>query len=99
MELDLLWIGIGLALFGYFIGDGLKNFKNPGASNAIQHMLEDDEEYKLIKQTDLHWFIGISKEDARTLVEEHPAIPHIMINGQMYYPRKQLKKWLLTIGK
>ncbi|WP_253805404.1 hypothetical protein [Fictibacillus arsenicus] len=46
MEISLLWIGLGLAGLDYFIGDGLKNFKNPGNSFS---------EYPvLIKEKDLH---------------------------------------------
>lgn len=29
------WIGLGLAAIGYFIGDGLKNFKKGGGKRAI----------------------------------------------------------------
>ncbi|WP_396898330.1 hypothetical protein ACQRXC_26490 (plasmid) [Niallia taxi] len=32
MDIDFFWIGAGLSVFGYFIGDGLKNFKNPKGS-------------------------------------------------------------------
>jgi hypothetical protein len=32
MEISLLWVGLGLAALGYFIGEGLKHFKNPGNS-------------------------------------------------------------------
>lgn len=36
MEMNLFWIGLGLAALGYFIGDGLKNFKNQkGVIQAI----------------------------------------------------------------
>jgi len=96
MELDFFWLGLGLAAFGYFIGKGLQNFKNPMTPDLFD--LSDDEEHKLIKEKDLYWFIGVSKEDAKKLNEEHPDVPHITLNGQTYYPRKKLKKWLLEIG-
>jgi len=55
MEIDFLWIGLGLAAFGYFIGDGLKNFKN-----------DEDDEHELIKANEVHHFIGVSKDDAKS---------------------------------
>lgn len=96
LELDFFWLAIGLAVFGYFIGDGMKNFKNPSAPNLMDSF--DEEDYQLLKEKDLHWFIGISKEDVHRLVEEHPDVPHIKINDQTYYPKEPLKKWLMEIN-
>lgn len=45
MEIDFFWIGLGIAAFGYFIGNGLKNFKNPEASFQFE-----DEYPTLIKE-------------------------------------------------
>lgn len=98
MDLDLMWIALGIAAFGYFISDGLKNFKNPSASNVVD-MLTNDENHQLIKQSDLHWYIGVSKEDAKKLIEEYPDVPHMSLNGQIYYPKEQLRQWLLNIHK
>ncbi|SHG01509.1 DNA-binding protein [Ornithinibacillus halophilus] len=97
MDLGLLYLGLGLAAFGFFIGDGLKNFKNPSAklSDAFD---DEEEEYKLIKQNELYWVIGVSKEDAKKIIEEYPDIPHITIDGNVYYPKKKVKEWLMTIG-
>ncbi|WP_110926712.1 DNA-binding protein [Bacillus massiliglaciei] len=97
MEWDfILAIGIGAA--GYFIGDGLKNFKNPNAK-GLMDSLEDDDEHELIKESNVHYFMGISKEDAKSLIQEHADIPHIMINGKVYYPKAKLRKWLLSLGE
>lgn len=93
MELDFIWLALGIAVAGYCIGDGLKNFKNPEAKNIMDSFNEDDE-HELIKERDVHYFIGISKEDARSLIQEHPDIPHIMINNSVYYPKEKLRKWL-----
>ncbi|WP_260838837.1 hypothetical protein [Heyndrickxia oleronia] len=30
-----------------------------------------------LMKKDVHYFIGISKEDAQDLLKEHPSIPHI----------------------
>ncbi|WP_085522817.1 DNA-binding protein [Tuberibacillus sp. Marseille-P3662] len=95
--LGLIWIAIGIAVAGYFIGDGLKNFKNPNSKNFLD-ALDEDDELKLIKESDVHHFIGISKEDAKMLLQEYSDIPHIKLNGQVYFPKKQLRAWLLKLG-
>ncbi len=46
MEASLFWVGAGLAALGYFIGEGLKNFKNPKSSY--------DEYPVLMKENQLH---------------------------------------------
>ncbi|WP_087972082.1 DNA-binding protein [Oceanobacillus rekensis] len=97
MELDFFWLAIGLAAAGYFIGDGLKNFKNPEAKSMMDS-LEDDDQYELIKENEIHWFMGITKEDAKFLVKEYPDIPHILINGKIYYPKAKLRQWLMEVG-
>lgn len=97
MELDFIWLAIGLAAFGYFIGDGLKNFKNPSSKSFLESLDEEDE-HELIKESEVHYFAGVSKEDAKKLIEEHPDIPHIKLNGQVYYPKAKLRDWLLKLG-
>lgn len=98
MDIDFFWLALGLAAFGYFIGDGLKNFKNPVGKNLVDSFKEEDE-HELIKESDVHQFMGISREDAEKLVEEHPDIPHLKLNGQIYYPKAKLRKWLMEIGE
>ncbi|MFS0864790.1 DNA-binding protein [Fredinandcohnia sp. 179-A 10B2 NHS] len=95
--MGLLFLGIGIALAGYFIGDGMKNFNNPQAKGVLEHLEEDDLD-ELIKEKDIHYYIGVSKEDAKQLVSEHPDIPHIVLNGTVYYPKTKLRKWLLDLG-
>lgn len=46
----------------------------------------------------MHYFIGITKEDAQTLFQEYPSIPHVTINGKVYYPKSKLREWLLHLG-
>lgn len=99
MEFDFIWIAIGIAVGGYFIGNGLQNFQNPGVKSGISDFFDDDDEHELIKENDVHYFIGISKEDTKHLLQDHPDIPHIIINEQIYYPKAQLRKWLLSLGK
>lgn len=97
LEFDLFWIAIGISIAGYFIGDGLKNFKNPNAKSLFDS-LDEDSEHKLIEENELHDFMGISKEDAKSLIKEHSSIPHVIINGKVYYPKVKLRKWLLNLG-
>ncbi|MGI2328472.1 DNA-binding protein [Planococcus sp. YIM B11945] len=91
----MIWIGLGIALAGYFIGEGLKNFKNPDEVGFF----DEDDEQELIKESEVHYFMGISKEDAKSLVKERNDIPHIWINGKVYYPKAKLRSWLLKLGE
>ncbi|MDY0404490.1 DNA-binding protein [Virgibacillus sp. 179-BFC.A HS] len=99
MEFDLIWIALGIAAAGYFIGNGLKNFKNPDATDSLSEILNDDDEHELIKENNVHYFMGISKEDAKSLVQEYPDIPHVLINNKIYYPKAKLRKWLSNLGE
>lgn len=96
--MGLLFLAIGIAAAGYFIGDGLKNFKNPEAKGVMEK-LEEDDLYELIKEKDIAYHIGVSKEDAKQLIKEHPDIPHIVLNGTVYYPKSKLKQWLSYLGE
>ncbi|PBB05543.1 MULTISPECIES: DNA-binding protein [Salimicrobium] len=98
MEFDFFWIAVGIAFAGYFIGEGLKNFKNPEAGDSFSEIFREEEDYKLIKEKDVHYYIGVSKEDAKTLLQEYPDIPHVTINDKIYYPKAQLHEWLKSIG-
>ena len=100
MEWYVISIAIGIAAAGYFIGDGLKNFKNPAEKSLIDSMIgENDDEHELIKESDVHYFMGLSKEDTKSLIQEHSDIPYIVINNKVYYPKAKLRKWLLNIGE
>lgn len=90
MDLDFFWLAVGLAAIGYFIGDGLKHFKNP---NAVD-VLESDDALDLIKEKNIHQFLGISKEDAEALLRDYPDIPHMKINGNIYFPKVKLRAWM-----
>jgi hypothetical protein len=94
LELDFFWLALGIAVAGYFIGDGLKNFKKPYARGSIDFF--DEEE--LINEHEVHYFIGISKEDTMALLDDYPDIPHLKINGKVYYPKAKLRQWLLSVG-
>ncbi|MDR5659396.1 hypothetical protein RH915_07825 [Serpentinicella sp. ANB-PHB4] len=91
-EIEFILLPLAIVIAGYLIGDGLKNFQN---SDSIFDALEDDDDdHELIKESDVHYFIGISKEDAKSLIKEYPNIPHTTINGNVYYPKGKLREWL-----
>ena len=98
MDWNFIIIAISIAVAGYFIGDGLKNFNNPNAK-SLMDSLDDDDEHELIRESDLHYFMGISKEDAKSLIQDHSDVPHIIINSKVYYPKAKLRKWLLNLGE
>ncbi|ARK32692.1 hypothetical protein [Halalkalibacter krulwichiae] len=96
--MDFIFLSLAIAAAGYFIGDGLKNFQNPNAKNILEAFdFEDDPQ--LIKERDVHLFIGISKEDAKQLLNEYPDIPHIKLNHTIYYPKEKLREWLKNVGE
>ena len=97
MEFDLIWLALGIAVAGFFIGNGLKNFNNPNAKSFSE--IFDDEEHELITENDVHDFIGILKEDAKYLIKEHSDVPHIIINNKVYYPRTKLREWIENLGE
>lgn len=94
MGTGLFWLGVGIALAGYFIGNGLRNFKNPQPT-ALEGFFNEENGHELMKESDLHILIGISKEDAKALLQAYPDIPHLTVNGKNYYPKGQLREWLL----
>lgn len=99
MEMDFFWIALGIAVAGYFIGSGLRSMNNPDANDGISDFFEDDDDgHELISEKNVHYFIGVSKDDAKVLRQEHPDIPHVLINNNVYYPKEKLKKWLMDIG-
>lgn len=87
MDISFFWIGIGLAALGYFIGDGLKNFKKPKNVPSSP---------TLIKKSDLHLYLDLSKDEVEDLLSKHPLAPKIELNGTTYYPYQQLMEWLAS---
>ncbi|MFD1361216.1 DNA-binding protein [Lentibacillus salinarum] len=95
--MDFTLLALGIAAAGYFIGDGLKNFKNPRAIDSMESIFGNDD-HELIKHSDVHYFMGVSKKDAEMLLRDYPDVPHIKLNGEVYYPRKKLREWLERLG-
>src|SRR5699024_3854763 len=94
MELDFFWLGLGLAVAGYFIGDGLKYFKSNKRKSMVDHYSNWYFTNELIKEKDIHHFLGMDKQDAKKLVEQYPDIPHLNLNGNIYFPQEKLRQWL-----
>ncbi|MBM0066884.1 DNA-binding protein [Alkalicoccobacillus gibsonii] len=95
--MDSVWFAIALIGFAYFIGDGLKHFKKGKPKSGNYSELLDDELWgtpKLVKESKIHDYTGLSKEDAKTLVKDYPSVPHLKVNGQIYFPLKKLKAWI-----
>ncbi|WP_407272805.1 DNA-binding protein [Radiobacillus sp. PE A8.2] len=93
MDFNFFWFAIGLAAMGYFIGEGLKNFGNADSKSLLNFDVDDNEPW-LIKEKDLHWNIDIDKADIPAFLEKYPDIPMVELNGQRYFPKKQLMEWL-----
>ncbi|AFI28562.1 hypothetical protein QI003_10065 [Bacillus stercoris] len=88
-----VFLGIGIALAGYFIGEGLKQMNHPKA-------YEKSDTY-LIKERDIHFyighFLGITTAEAKQLAGDMKDIPYIEINGKRYVQKQMLKEWTFTL--
>ncbi|MCY8701125.1 hypothetical protein P8863_04930 [Bacillus spizizenii] len=88
-----VFLGIGVALAGYFIGEGLKQMNHPKA-------YEKSDTY-LIKERDIHFyighFLGITTTEAKQLAGDMTDIPYIEINGKKYVQTHLLKEWTFTL--
>lgn len=96
IQMDFIWLALGIAVAGYCIGDGLKNFKNPAAKTMMDY-LEDDDDHELIKEKNVHYFLGISKEDTRAFIEKYPDLPSVELNGTLYFPKIKLREWVKNL--
>ncbi|MDV2686079.1 DNA-binding protein [Alkalihalophilus lindianensis] len=94
--MDFLWLALGIAAAGFFIGEGIRNINNPNPKNMMDY-LNEEEDHELIKEKHVHHFLGVSKEDATKLLEEYPSVPHIRLNGTIYYPKEKLRNWIKEI--
>ena len=44
-------------------------------------------------------FLKSSQNQVFNYREDHSDVPHIIINGKVYYPKANLRKWLLNLGE
>ncbi|AUZ26665.1 hypothetical protein [Bacillus cabrialesii] len=88
-----VFIAIGIALAGYFIGEGLKHMNHPKAN--------EQSDILLIKERDIYFyighFLGITAVEAKQLAEDTKDIPYIEINGKRYVQKHMLKEWAFTL--
>ncbi|MFK3938103.1 DNA-binding protein [Alkalihalobacillus sp. NPDC078783] len=91
------WLAIGMIGLGYYIGDGLKHFKQGKPQKDYSDYYSYAESFgqpELVKESKVHQHIGMSKEDTKSLVKDYPSVPHVIVNGQIYFPLKKLKAWI-----
>ena len=88
MEISFFWIAVGLAAFGYFIGDGLKNFSK-GKKNSYYDSY-------LIKEADLPRYLLLSKTEVQDLLHKYPGVPKLELDGTTYYPYQPLIDWFYS---
>jgi hypothetical protein len=79
-------VAAGLAVLGYFIGDGLKNFGNPKPSFSDYPTL--------VKEKDLHLHVGLSKEEVGEMLHKFPDAPIIELKGTTDYPYQRFMEWM-----
>lgn len=87
------FLGIGIALAGYFIGEGLKQ-RNQTKGNEQNDIF-------LIKERDIYFyiglFLGITTTEAKQLAGDMADLPYIEINGKKYVQKHMLKDWTFTL--
>ena len=88
MDMEFIWIAIGLTILGYFIGDGLRNFGNPK---------KDSSYYYFIKENELHYYTNLSENELQELLLKYPGAPKVVLNGCTYYSLSRFQDWLHTI--
>ncbi|KAF1342407.1 hypothetical protein ABES74_19545 [Bacillus subtilis] len=88
-----VFLGIGVALAGYFIGEGLKQMNHPKAYEKSDTLL--------IKERDIYFyighFLGITTTEAKQLAGDMTDLPYIEINGKKYVQKHMLKDWTFTL--
>lgn len=89
-----LFLGIGIALAGYFIGDGMKNWKNPSEKTFFDHF-KKRKKPELMEETAVHRFISMPKEETKVLFQKQEDIPSVKLDGKIYFSRAYLKEWLI----
>ncbi|MGG0714619.1 hypothetical protein ABE081_18920 [Bacillus subtilis] len=88
-----VFLGIGIALAGYFIGKGLKQMNHTKGS--------EQNDILLIKERDIYFyiglFLGITTTEAKQLAGDMADLPYIEINGKKYVQKHMLKDWTFTL--
>ena len=95
--MDYVWIALGIAIGGFFIGNGLKKINYHYSKNYIEYM-DEEEEHELIKESEVHRFIGVTKKEAKLLLHGQPDLPQINLNGRVYFVKRKLRDWIINLG-
>lgn len=85
---DTVILAIGIALAGYFIGEGLK--RQGSRKNEAGY-------YYFLQQHELTQYINLNDKEIAQFLKDHPEAPKVIINGKAYYPAKQFQKWLTEL--
>ncbi|WP_182199816.1 DNA-binding protein [Paraliobacillus salinarum] len=91
MEFFLVSIGLGIAIMGFFIGGGLKQFQTVNKQAELETFIKR-EQLVFIKEAELHHYICINQIDIPAFLERYPDIPHVVLNGTRYFYTKKLIK-------
>src|SRR5690554_1378713 len=87
LSTGLVFLAVGLALMGYFIGKGLQNFGRPDKGNKYNHF---------IKESDLEFYLNLDKKEIEDLLNKYPNVPKVELNGTTYYPYEQFMEWVTS---
>ena len=86
--MEYIWLAIGIALAGFFIGEGLKSLGSK--TNAADY-------YYFLKEEELSYYVNLTAKEIEQFLQEHPDAPKVNLNGTVYYPVKQFQDWLKQI--
>ena len=86
--MEFIWLAIGLALLGYFIGKGVRNFGN---------LKKDSSHHYFLKENEFYYQINVSETEIQEWLLNYPSEPKVVLNRRTYYPLKQIQDWLHTI--
>lgn len=84
--MEFFWLAVGIALMGYFIGDGLKYINRPKKKSSSTPTL--------IKEEDLPYYVQLTKKELEDLFKKHPNVPKIKLDGKNFYHYEQFCDWL-----
>ncbi|MGL5316499.1 MAG: hypothetical protein ACRC92_24800 [Peptostreptococcaceae bacterium] len=98
MGVEAILIAIGIAAAGYFIGEGISfglvNFKSGKKNNEKTFKKAEPPHNQLIREENISTWLGIPIEDGKELLKQYPEIPHIEINGKVYFIKEGLNDWI-----
>ncbi|GGA60348.1 DNA-binding protein [Ornithinibacillus halotolerans] len=85
--LGLLFLAIGIAFLGYFIGYGLQNLGQPKLDRRAARFITAD---------DLGIELNLSRKELEDLLRKYPNAPKIELDGKTYFQYNVFVEWLST---